>query len=96
MNIDLKTLIAIASLIVGILLVIGPKFKEWLATNKSNPAADLFQAVLKAEPPKKVENTPLDCLEGLVNNLDQTEHKDQIDLLIDKVAPSLIRQRLKK
>lgn len=95
---DVKTLIALASLVMGVILVLGPKIKEWLAanTNKSNPIADAFQAVVNTEKAKKLEETPLDCLENLVRGLDQTEHKEQIDTLIDKVAPTLIRQRLKK
>lgn len=97
---DVKTLIALASLVMGVLLVLGPKIKEWLAaagsTSKSNPIADAFQAVVNTEKAKKLEETPLDCLENLVRGLDQTEHKEQIDTLIDKVAPTLIRQRLKK
>lgn len=95
---DVKTLIALASLVMGVILVLGPKLKEWLAstTVKSNPIADAFQAVVNTEKAKKLEETPLDCLENLVRGLDQTEHKEQIDTLIDKVAPTLIRQRLKK
>lgn len=96
---DVKTLIALASLVMGVILILGPKIKEWLAsaaTTKSNPIADAFQAVVNTEKAKKLEETPLDCLENLVRGLDQTEHKEQIDTLIDKVAPTLIRQRLKK
>jgi len=96
MNIDFKTLIAVASLIMGVLLVLGPKLKEWFASTKSNPIADAFQAVVNTEKQKKEATSDLDCLEGLVKGLDSTEHKEQIDILIDKVAPSLIRQRLKK
>ena len=97
MNIDVKTLIAVASFVMGVILVFGPKIKEWLASsNKSNPAADFFQAVVNTEKQKKEAGSDLDCLEGLVKGLDATEHKEQIDILIDKVAPSLIRQRLKK
>ena len=97
MNIDLKTLIAVASLIMGVILVLGPKLKEWFASTKSNPIADAFQAVVNTEKQRKqAEENDLDCLEGLVRGLDQAEHKEQIDILIDKVAPSLIRQRLKK
>lgn len=99
MNIDFKTLIAVASFIMGVILVLGPKIKEWLASssNKSNPIADAFQAVVNTEKQKKeAAGSDLDCLEGLVKGLDATEHKEQIDILIDKVAPSLIRQRLKK
>lgn len=97
MNIDVKTLIAIASLVMGAILILGPKLKEWLASsNKSNPVADYFQAVVNTEKQKKVAESDLDCLEGLVKGLDPNEHKEQIDILIDKVAPSLIRQRLKK
>ncbi len=92
--IDIKTLIALASLIVGVLLVLGPKLKEWFAV-KSNPAADFFQAVVNTEKQKKGD-TSLECLEDIIQGLDQAEHKDQIDTLIDKIAPSLIRQRLKK
>lgn len=99
MNIDVKTLIALASLVMGIFLIIGPKLKEWLAsTNKSNPVADYFQAVVQTEKAKKEKEagSDLDCLEGLIKGLDANEHKEQIDTLIDKIAPSLIRQRLKK
>lgn len=103
MNIDIKTLIALASLVMGVLLVIGPKLKEWLAastsTNKSNPVADYFQAVVsteKAKKEKEAAGSDLECLEGLIKGLDPNEHKEQIDTLIDKIAPSLIRQRLKK
>lgn len=95
MNIDFKMLIAVVSLVIGVILVLGPKLKEWLSI-KSNPAADFFQAVVNTEKQKKETEADLDCLEGLVRGLDQTENKEQIDMLIDKVAPSLIRQRLKK
>lgn len=98
MNVDVKTLIAVASFVMGVILVFDPKIKEWLASssNKSNPVADYFQAVVNTEKQKKEAGSDLDCLEGLVKGLDATEHKEQIDILIDKVAPSLIRQRLKK
>lgn len=100
MNVDVKILIAVASFVMGVILVFGPKIKEWLASssNKSNPVADYFQAVVNTEKAKKEKEagSDLECLEGLVKGLDATEHKEQIDILIDKVAPSLIRQRLKK
>lgn len=82
---DLKTILAVLALIVGAFLIFGPQLSTLIANLKSE-AKPIFDAE------RKPELSDLECLESLVRSMDDTE---TADYLIDKVAPKLIRKRLK-
>lgn len=83
---DLKTVVAIAALAVGVLMIFGPQLLNLLNTVKSEAKPIIFDTE------RKPDMSDIECLESLVK---LTEDKETADYLIDKVAPKLIRKRLK-
>ncbi len=81
---DLKTVVAIAALIFGAILIFGPQLLAIFSNIKSE-AKPIF------EQEKKPDMSDIECLESLVKLV---EDKETSDYLIDKVAPKLIRKRL--
>lgn len=84
---DLKTILAIAALAIGVILIFGPQLSALLSSIKSEAKPLIFDAEKKLP-----ELSDLECLESLVKVV---EDKETADYLIDKVAPKLIRKRLK-
>ena len=85
---DLKTVVAIAALAVGVLMIFGPQLLNLLNTVKSEAKPIIFDT-----PERKPDMSDIECLESLVK---LAEDKETADYLIDKVAPKLIRKRLKE
>lgn len=84
---DLKTILAIAALAAGVILIFGPQLSSMLGAIKTE-AKPIFDSPEKKQP----DLSDLECLESLVKVV---EDKETADYLIDKVAPKLIRKRLK-
>ncbi|MBP9777777.1 MAG: hypothetical protein KBD25_01180 [Rickettsiaceae bacterium] len=91
---DLKTTLVIIALAIGSLLLIGPYLSNLINTVKKE-VADGIKPAPQPQPqpqPQPVQVQELECLISLVKSLDD---KEITDLLVDKVAPQLIRQKLK-
>ena len=87
---DLKTTLVIIALAIGSLLLIGPYLSNLINTVKKE-VADGIKPTPQPQP-QPVQVQELECLISLVKSLDD---KEITDLLVDKVAPQLIRQKLK-
>lgn len=87
---DLKTTLVIIALAIGSLLLIGPYLSNLINTVKKEVADGIKPAPQPQPQPVQVQE--LECLISLVKSLDD---KEITDLLVDKVAPQLIRQKLK-
>lgn len=89
---DLKTTLVIIALAIGSLLLIGPYLSNLINTVKKEVADGIKPAPQPQPQPQPVQVQELECLISLVKSLDD---KEITDLLVDKVAPQLIRQKLK-
>lgn len=94
---DLKTILVILSLVIGTLLVVGPYLSSLINTAKEeikqhNISQPQSQPQKTTTSTVTVQSSDLDCLISLVNGI---EDKTVKDYLVDKVAPQIIRQKLK-
>ncbi len=89
---DLKTTLVIIALAIGSLLLIGPYLSNLINTVKKEVADGIKPQPQPQPQPQPVQVQELECLISLVKSLDD---KEITDLLVDKVAPQLIRQKLK-
>lgn len=89
---DLKTTLVIIALAIGSLLLIGPYLSNLINTVKKEVADGIKPQLQPIPQPQPVQVQELECLISLVKSLDD---KEITDLLVDKVAPQLIRQKLK-
>lgn len=87
---DLKTILVIISLVIGALLVVGPYLSSLVNTVKQE--LDQKNSVSPKPAPAPEAADDLSCLINLVNGVEDKEVKDY---LVDKVAPQIIRQKLK-
>lgn len=100
-----KTILAIVALAVGVILIFKDVVLAVLAksvSGGSSKAAPVEGAVVKTTPISK-SKTPrpssaevLNDLDSLVLALDRTKDSQEIDYLIDSLAPKLIRRSLEK
>lgn len=87
---DLKTILAIAALGIGILMIIGPQLTS-IFNNLKVEAKPIFE-----DKPSIVPNkTDLSGLECVMELAKRVEDKESVDYLIDQIAPKLIRKQLK-
>ncbi len=87
---DLKTILAVAAILVGIILV----FKDQLMAVIQNPIRTTIIPEAKNVKTIVTPSASLDELESLVYSLDSEKDKEELDFLIDKLAPKLIRRKL--
>ncbi len=83
---DLRTILAISGIGLAALLFFQDQIKAFLTTVKPTGAPNV-----------KVSANPVSALvdlETLVHALDNEKDKEELDYLIDKLAPKLIRRKL--
>lgn len=87
---DLKTILVISAIAVGIILV----FKDQLLSLLSSSKAALETKPIGTINVGTTVAHSLSDLESLVRALDPDKDKEELDYLIDKLAPKLIRRKL--
>lgn len=87
---DLKTILAIAALGIGILMIIGPQLTS-IFNNLKVEAKPIFEDKPSIVP-NKADLSGLECVMELAKRV---EDKESVDYLIDQIAPKLIRKQLK-
>lgn len=97
---DLKSIIGIAIVAVGIFMIFKDQIFSFLKSSASSVQAQATpltkEAAIQVAVNKAANEACLGELEGLILALDQDKDNDEIDYLIDKLGPKLIRRRLGK
>ncbi len=95
---DVKTILAISALVIGVVLIFKDQVIAAFQGIRQPPAPPATQPVQPVQVGKS-QNQPVltaqtNNLDFLILSLDAKKDKDEIDYLIDKLGPKLMRRRL--